>query len=309
MKTFFLFLFLCSGLTLYCQNAYEILKIPVTISSSALGGINVSQTSNGTEYIQNPALLINNKKYNFSTAYNGYRGNINMCTVGFCINKNDIWANGFTIRCLNYGEIDGYNQDGDFEKTFSSQDIALGGGVSRKIFDNFYAGAEINFVYSKLEDISSFGLAFTMGVYYNKNGFSAGFSICDLGTMLKPYYKNCYENISSTVQIGVSQQLNHAPITFSIIFCDIQKWKLAYSDNASFVENLVDHFIISAVFFSEKPFSLLMGFNFLKHNELKLTGANAFPGGSVGFLVNLKRFSFGCSHYFSAYNVEMRFSF
>ncbi len=308
MKYLFVAFFCFMGLVAHCQNVCEFFKIPMAQLYASLGGINVSSLCNSPLDVDfNPAIIVESPKYDVSASYTCFRGHINMCSAGYCRCENPLWGYAFTIKNIGYGQMDGYNQDGEFEKKFSAQDLAMGGCVSRKLFDNLYSGVSVNLIYSKNDDLSAIGLAFSAGLLYYKGGFSAGVSCYGMGVLFKKYISGNDEKLPVTVQIGVSKELEHAPMRFSLTYVDIQKWYVAGDGDVGFGELLVDHLIVSTELFHDKPFSLQFGFNFLRHNELKLSGASAFPGGSMGFSVNLKKFSLGYSHYFMANGVELRF--
>ena len=86
--------------------------------------------------------------------------------------------------------FDGYDEFGNSTGTFSGNEVALFLGYALQIgFSDFYAGANIKLISSKLEQYSSFGGAIDLGLIYINSylDFNAALVIRNIGTQFTSY--------------------------------------------------------------------------------------------------------------------------
>jgi len=176
-------------------------------------------------------------------------------------------------------------------------------------------------IYSHLESYNSFGIAADIGItYYKKeNDFAASLVAKNIGSQIKPYYKNHYETLFFDLQAGISKKLAHAPFRVNLTAHHLYKWDLRYKipeditqisfaqeqDTTkgkilqNFLDNAMRHIIIGVEFLPLKSFYASVGYNFQKSQEMRLINKSGFTGFSWGFGIKLEKmgFSFGRASY------------
>ncbi|MCK5086682.1 MAG: PorV/PorQ family protein, partial [Melioribacteraceae bacterium] len=189
---------------------------------------------------------------------------------------------GAAIQYVNYGNFTEANQFGDRTGEFGAGDLALILGYANSISENFYYGANLKFIYSNIDDVSSTGLAVDLGLQYLllDDGWNFGFSVLNLGSQLTAYY-NTKEDLPLDVQLGLSKKLAHVPIQFFFSFNKL---------NAA--ENRFDYFNAGLEFTLGKAIELRFGYNNKERKDLKIGSTAGLAGYSFGLGVNISSYKF-----------------
>src|SRR5690554_7377518 len=94
------------------------------------------------------------------------------------------------VTYLNYGNIEGYDENGISTGTFTGNDVAVSVGYAHPIQNtNFSVGANLKAISSSLESYNSFAVAADIGGLYHddESGWTAGLTFKNLGGQLSSY--------------------------------------------------------------------------------------------------------------------------
>ncbi len=224
---------------------------------------------------------------------------------------------------INYGQFDGYDEQGVSTGSFTGNEAALSFGYAKQIgYSDFYLGGNVKFITSKLEQYSSLGVAVDAGLMYIDEDieFQATLVVRNFGTQITTY-AGTNEPLPFEVDIGMSQTLENIPIRWHLTFENLQKWPIGRPNPArattdlegnqtqekvGFFGNVFRHTIIGAELFPDKGFSLRIGYNFRRAEELRILEQRNFSGLSAGISIKLNKLRFSYTHakYTSAANAN-----
>ncbi len=304
------------------NGVYGFLNLTNSARIASLGGINVSIYDDDLNFaIENPALLNADMNKKIVLNYVNYFTGVNCGYAGYVDNFKKIGTLSVGIQYINYGKFIAADETGIISGNFAASDYALNIIWSKQLFKNITGGITFKPIYSSLEIYNSFGVAFDIGItYYKKEtDFAASFLVKNVGSQIKPYHKGNYEHISSDVQAGISKKLAHAPFRVSLTAHHLYRWNLRYEvpegvtqisfaqeqDTlkgemlTNFLDNAMRHLIVSVELLPLKSFYASIGYNHLRHQEMRLIDKSGFTGFSWGFGIKLKKmgFSFGRASY------------
>jgi len=314
---YFLALMLCS--TIYGQvggrSTYQFLNLVNSPRQAALGGKVVTNYDyDPTQALFNPASINWEMDNQLSINYMNYLGDVNYGSAAYAYlwdRRTQVLHAGVTY--INYGSFDGYDEQGNATSSFSGGEVALSMGHARNIaFSNFHVGGNLKFISSKLEQYSSFGVAFDIGVMYVYEDWDLHITgvARNIGTQLTPY-ENTIEKLPFEMIFGISQTLQNIPIRWHFTLENMQKWNVAFSnpnreetdlegntieENITFVDNALRHMIFGIELFPESGFNIRLGYNFRRGEELRIVEQRSFAGLSGGFSIKLNKLRLSYSY-------------
>ena len=327
-KIAFLFLILSAPLA-FCQlggeSTYQFLNLVSSPRQAALGGkVLTNYDYDVTQALYNPATINLDMDNQLALNYTSYLGGIGYGTAAYAYTVDrhvQTFHGGVTY--VNYGDFDGYDEEGNSTGSFSGNEAALSLGYAFNIpWTDFYLGANLKFITSKLEQYSSFGVAADFGaIYINEDlNFNAAITIRNLGTQITTYAGR-RESLPLEIDLGFSQQLENVPIRWHLTLENLQQWNIAEPNPAraetdlegnqteekiGFFNNAIRHVIIGAELFPDKGFNIRLGYNFRRAEELRIAEQRNFSGLSfgIGLKMNKMRFSYSHARYTSASNTS-----
>lgn len=302
-------------------RTYPFLNLDHSARVAAAGGSLITVRDNDISLsYQNPALLNKSMDNHAMISYMNYLAGINNAYAGYVKHYDSIGTFSANIFFVNYGKIQGFDENGNSTRPYTSQDYNFQIGYSKHWQDKFWYGLSFNFIYSALEAYVSTAGAFNLGcIYYDEpKRFTLAGTVKNLGTQFIPYRDGNYEPLPLDIQIGISQKLKFNPLRFSIIAHDLQKWDLRYIntnkrnktidletqkekiEKISVPENFMRHFNFAGELLFSKNFNLILGYNYQRRKELSPEQRKVVTGFSWGFSVNLLkyRFSYGMASYY-----------
>jgi hypothetical protein len=285
------------------SGGYEFLKIPVSAHSAALGGNNVSIIEDDiTLAYTNPALLSNISSISLNFDYLSYVAGTNKlsATFGKLHGERGAWVVGTQV--LNYGSMKETTSDFVEIGDFSASDIALQGGYSYLFNDRWSGGVVGKVLLSNYGVFSSTALAVDLGVnYYNEEkGFSIGLVAQNLGGQIDALYEKT-EKLPFNLVLGLSKDLNNAPIRLSVTLSDLTHWSEDYyydfaGKKQNFCKRLFNHLSVGADIFPSSTTWLAIGYNFLRANEMEIIDDSHWAGLSLGGGLVIKKFNIGVAY-------------
>ena len=307
-----------SAQTLGGNTIFNFLKLSNTSQLTALGGINISQTSNDVGLaFNNPALLKPSMHSQLNTVFNDYYAGITAyhLSLGYhhaALNTNFLWGLNF----YNYGKTQETDAGGNLLGSFRPTDWVMQVAASRSYLEKWNYGAALKFISSNYGQYRSSGLAVDVGLLYQDTVklFSASLAAKNMGFQLKKYEGTGAEDLPFDLQVGITKRLEKAPFGFSITAHHLHHFDILYSDTAFNNENginnsnnakfsfdkLFRHFVFATTVYIGDRIEAQAGYNHLRRKELNIgglsNGLNGFSLG-VGVLLNKLTIRYARSHY------------
>lgn len=294
---------------------YQFLNLPISARSAALGGkIATAGTPDITLVFSNPSLLDTTMHNHANLTYINYIADINYASAVYARHFQGVGTLAFGVQQLGYGHFDRANTAGQIEGRFHCAETNISTAYAYKIDSAFSIGATAKFVASVLEHFWSIGLAVDIGAQFRTRNqlFSAGLVLRNIGFILKPYTHNNRENLPFEIVAGISKRLEHAPFRFVITLHQLQNWNMRYQqpqqstnllDNGTNNETTfkkignetLSHLILGVEFVPNLPFTIQVGYNYQRRNELKIMQRSAVTGLSAGFGLKIRQLTLNYS--------------
>ncbi len=324
-----LFLMMSTTASVFAQlggNAtYQFLNLMSSPRQAALGGKVITNVDyDVTQALYNPATINIEMDNQLALNYANHLGDIRYGTAAYAYTvdrRTQTFHAGVTY--INYGNFEGYDENGNSTGDFTGNEAALSIGYALQIgFSDFYAGANIKLISSKLEQYSSFGAALDFGVIYINEylDFNAALVVRNIGTQLTTY-AGLNEPLPFEIDFGMSQTLENVPIRWHLTFENLQQWPIATANPARATTDLNDnqtqeevgilsqfirHTLLGVELFPKKGFNLRLGYSFRRAEELRIIEQRNFSGLSfgIGLRFNKLRFSYTHARYSLASNTS-----
>ncbi|NNK69361.1 MAG: type IX secretion system protein PorQ [Flavobacteriaceae bacterium] len=305
------------------EATYQFLNLVSSPRQAALGGKTLTNVDyDVTQALYNPATINLEMNNQLALNYSSYLGGISYGTAAYAYTwdrRTQTFHIGMTY--INYGDFDGYDEDGNPTGPFTGNEAALSVGYARQIgYSDFYLGGNFKFITSQLEQYNSIGAAVDVGLIYINTDidFNAAVVVRNAGMQITTY-AGLNEPLPFEVDFGMSQTLEHVPIRWHVTLENLQEWPIGRSNPArdqsdlegnvtsesiGFFGNLIRHTIVGAEIFPDRGFNLRIGYNFRRAEELRILEQRNFSGLSfgIGIKLNKMRFSYTHARYSSAAN-------
>ncbi len=290
------------------ERVYSFLNIPTSARQAALGGETLTMHDDVNQPLWNPSTISRFMDNQLAFSYVNYLVGVNVGSVSYAhlINRRFGTIHG-GIQYINYGEFIGADETGQETGNFSARDLAISIGYAYNIpWSDFYVGANVKFLSSKIENYTSQGAAVDFGILYYTDYRPYSFTavIRNIGYQISPYDET-RENLPMEIAVGASYKLEDVPLKWHFTLNNLQKWNISVpnpsasqtdldgnttDENIGFFNNAIRHFVIGAEFFPDKKFNIRLGYNFRRAAELKLTESRTFAGVTLGFGLKMGRF-------------------
>jgi hypothetical protein len=317
-KISYCFLILFSALS-YSQvggkSVYQFLNLVTSPRQAALGGKTITIYDHDVNQANfNPATINPEMDNHLALNYGSYFGEVTYGTASYAYTVDrHVQTFQMGVNYINYGKIDGYNENGTATSSFTGSEVALNFGYSYNLpYTNLYLGGSGKLITSTLESYNSFGAAMDLGCLYidDVNDVNYALVVRNIGTQITTY-SGTNEKLPTEIMVGISQQAENVPIRWHLTLENLQQWNIAFSNPAravnsldggstpekvSFFNNALRHVIVGAELFPTRSFNLRIGYNFRRGEELRLLEQRNFSGISVGFGLKMGRLKFDYSY-------------
>jgi hypothetical protein len=283
---FFSLLLISFGSFSYSQNTYDFLRLDGSARAGALGGSFVSNNDDANVIFYNPAgiELLEGNPASFS--FVKHLLDINLATLSYSQEFENIGRFGAAIKYINYGSFDEADEFGTRLGEFGANEMALIVGYANNLDENFYYGANAKFIYSGIADRSSTALALDLGLHYaipDKNWYF-GFAILNIGSQISSYY-DTKEDLPLDVAIGVSKKLENLPAKISLDFHKLNQ------DRDNFGERF-KAFTVGVEFTLSKVMKLRLGYDNERRTDFKIGTTAGIAGFNAGLGVKVSDYQF-----------------
>lgn len=305
------------------ETTYRFLNLVASPRQAALGGkVFTNVDYDVTQAIFNPATINVEMDNQLALNYTSYLGDIGYGTAAYAYTidrRTQTFHAGITY--INYGDFDGYDEAGNSTGSFTGNETALSFGYATQLgYSDFYFGASIKLITSKLEQYNSLGAAADLGlIYINEDlDFNAALVVRNLGSQITTY-ADLNEKLPFEVAFGMSQRLENVPIRWHVTLENLQQWPISKpnparaisdlsgnqsSEKVGFLGQVIRHTILGAEIFPEGGFNIRLGYNFRRGEELRIVDQRNFSGLSAGISIKMNKMRFSYTHakYTSAAN-------
>ena len=308
------------------KYTYQFLNLVTSPRQAALGGKTVTIYDDDVNQVNfNPATLNPEMDNHLALNYGSYFKEVTYGTASYAYTY-DRHLQTFQagVNYVNYGNFDGYDENGQPTASFTGSEIALSLGYAYTIpYTTIHLGANVKLISSNLESYSSFGGAIDIGALFidERNDVNWGLVIRNIGTQITTY-NGTNEKLPLEIIAGVSQELENVPIRWHLTLENLQQWNIAFSnperaessidgsstdEKVSIVNNALRHVIMGVELFPKKAFNIRLGYNFRRAEELRLLEQRNFSGVSLGFglKMNKLKFNYSYSRYTLAGNTSL----
>jgi hypothetical protein len=327
--------FLLSLLILFCSSSYgqiggkstyQFLNLVTSPRQAALGGKVITIYDNDVNQAHfNPATINPEMDNHLAVNYGSLFGEVTYGTASYAYTYDRHYQTFQAgVNYVNYGNFEGYDENGQATSSFTGSEIALSLGYAYNVPNsNLYLGANAKLISSTLETYNSFGGAIDLGAIYidEPNDVNWAFVIRNIGTQITTY-NGTNEKLPLEIIAGVSQELEHVPIRWHLTLENLQQWNVSFTNPAqseasfdgsssekkvSVFGNAIRHVIFGVELFPKKSFNLRLGYNFRRAEELRILEQRNFSGISVGFGLkfNSLKFNYSYSRYTLAGNTSL----
>ncbi len=287
------------------KGVFEFLNVPVAARLAALGGINVSLADRDPNFFAANPALGGDTLFGFaSVTYQAYVADVGHAFVSYAHPMQGFGALRVGIQHMRYGEIQGYDASGIETNVFNASETALIVAVVHQS-GNFRLGASMKPVFSNIAGMHSSALLFDLGgvFIHPQKALSIGLCLKNFGFLLAAPPPDGV--ITFDIQLGTTFKPEHMPIRFSITAHHLTKRDIHYFDPAFDDEpprtlaKVLGHVNFGTEILLHRNVNVLVGYNFLHHQALRLERGGGGAGVSLGVSVTTKaaEFSFGRSGY------------
>ena len=314
--------------TLGGSSAYNFLRLQLHPQAGALGGRNVSHFGGDLGMVnENPSLLRKNHHATVSANFTSLAPTVTgLYAAGAYHLEKKATTLALGITHLGYGEQAEADASGNILGTFRAYDQLLGVSFSRKYNKKWYYGSTLKFINSRYGAFASQGLALDMGLnfYDEERMLQFGFAAKNMGVQLKSY-GNRREDLPFDLIVGMTKQLEKAPIRFSFTGQRMHQFDLLYNDTlfneanfgsqpkSNLGTKIFTHLILGTDIMVGDKIVLTGGYNVLRRRELRIQNiASGLTGFSYGFNLHLQRLKvyYARTHYQSSLSHhQISFSF
>lgn len=327
LKTLFLlvsgfFVFNTSYGQLGGSQAFSFLNLPNSARIAALGYNFVAiDDADLSIALNNPSLLTSEMNNDIVLNYVDNFADVNYGFVSYSRTFDKLGSFAASVQYINYGSFTYTDETGEMSGEFTGNEFATVLGWGRRLDSSFSIGANLKAISSTFETYNSLGLAVDVaGSYHNTDkGLVLSLVGRNIGRQLTTFTPGNVEPLPLEIQLGFSKKLIHLPFRYSILLTNLQKWDLTYTDPADdnidpftgelktkskageFADKAMRHVVFGGEFLPTKNFSIRLGYNYQRRQEMKLESKRSTVGFSWGFGFKISRFNFSYAR--SAYHL------
>lgn len=291
------------------QSSFQILNTTGTARIAALGGnaINIKDGDLNLGLVA-PSLLDTNAAGQIVFGFTRLFGEANIAHAGYAHHVKNLGVLTFSIQSLGYGDFDLTDEAGNIQGQFNAGEYVFQAGIGHQFTDRLSAGGNLKFILSELAEYKASAIAMDLsGTYSNPaKGFTTTVLIKNLGATLSSYTANVDEELPFEIQAGFSKKLDKAPLRFSVIAENLQKWDLTpegsdqvstdpltgeevVDENGGFTENLFRHLVFATEIVITPNFHLRAGYNYNRRQQLRIEDTSSAGGFSFGLGVRIAK--------------------
>lgn len=273
------------------QSAFEFLRLDNSPRAAAVAGSFVANNDDPNVMFYNPAGINLLQGTPISFSFLKHLEDVNSASLVASKDFEGIGKFGAAIQYISYGSFIKADAQGNNLGEFSAGDMAVTIGYGNQLDENFYYGANVKLIYSKISDVSSAAAAIDLGLHYAipESRWNFGFSVLNLGAQLSSYFET-KEDLPLDIRFGFAKQLENLPLKFYWSFNKLNQKQNKFLDRFTQIT-------FGGEFRLGQSLRLRFGYDNEKRKELK-----------VGSSAGLAGFNLGVGFIVKGYNVDYAFS-
>lgn len=302
-KIFICLLFLITS-TSYAQlggkKSFEFLNVPNNARLAALGGVNISLADRDVNFISSNPTLVGDTLSGFASAnYQFYVADVSQSSVFYAHRFKKIGTLGFGVQHLSYGKIKGYDATGAELADYRSGETAVFISKSHQV-SNFRLGVNLKMVFSSIAGYRANAMVVDVGglFVHPHHDFTVGLTLNNIGGVLSEYSQTSSSRLPFDVRLGATLKPEHMPLRFSLTMYNLANAYGSYYnpdnslDEPGTVDKILRHVNFGTEVLVHRNVNLMIGYNYLVHQELKQENAGGGAGISFGFSAHIRTFEF-----------------
>lgn len=196
------------------QTTADFLNFYTDARSAALGGSYTALTDNASATYWNPGGLAGVDTPQALFSHFAWYQDMTFEHLSLAAPFSRTATAAISISYVNYGEIEGYDSyDNPTGPLASTYDLATAVSLGLQTSDNFYLGGTVRYISMALNNNSSSGLAFDIGMQWHLDRVSIGAALVNLGSPIDMFGRE--ENIPTAFRIGAAVYPVNAPLTIT----------------------------------------------------------------------------------------------
>jgi hypothetical protein len=280
------------------RKSFEFLNVPNNARLSALGGVNTSLADKDVNFFfYNPALTSDTLAGFASAGYQFYVADIGQATFAYAHRFSGIGMLTLGVQHLNYGSIKGYDASGFETGEFKSGETVMVIGKSHQIA-HFRLGMNVKIAFSNIAGYrASAALVDIGGLFIHpKQDLTLGLSVKNLGIILSEYSETSTSYLPFDVQLGATFKPEHMPLRFSLTAYNLAESNVTYNNpkdkepEPGTLDKILRRVNVGAEVLLHRNVTIMIGYNYLVHQELKLADTGGAAGLAFGFSAMIKSF-------------------
>lgn len=300
------------------NGTYSFLNYTSSARVAALGGTILPVVGTDIQTVtSNPSIINQGMNNMMSLSYVDYYNDINIGSFQYGRTFEKIGSFVATLQYNDYGDFLYTDETGFHDgSNFSPSDYIINFGWGRQLNERFSIGANLKFAGLQYENNSSFALAVDVAAtYVTKTNWVFSLVSRNIGIELYNNYQSYRNELPFALQAGASKKLEHLPLTFIVVYDNIQKWDLSYDDPLDlennydpmtgeikqknkmdkFAKNLFSHIVVAGELNLGKNLSLRLGYNYGLRQNMKSPTKKGAVGLSYGLSINVYKFNISYS--------------
>jgi hypothetical protein len=294
------------------RSKLDFLQLPSQAKSTALGFNHFTISgSDPALFLQNPALLDSTVSDNVSLNLMPYQINTKFLNLAYAKTmKRSGGTLAAGIQYLNYGTMQETDDIGNVIGEFRAADYGISAGYGHTI-GAFTLGTTAKLVASSIESYTTWGLAMDWGGIFKhpRQDLTVGFLVKNLGFLKQNFNSLSNPILPLDVRLGISLKPQYMPVRFSATIHHLNKFDMVYNDpnlfysynnnggrtprKVNITEKIGRHLAFGAEALLHPNFRILMGYDHLRRQELRLINRGALAGFSFGAWLRIKKFEIG----------------
>ena len=285
------------------NETFAILNFPTGTRIIGLGGVNVSLAHGDINMARaNPAAVDSVDNSDFSIQVSPFFGDLRHYSIAGSFQISDAPIVGY-LSYLDYGDFIRRDDLGTQAGSFSPKDYVIGFSTYKTI-QGFTFGLSTNFVESTIDGYGSSALFFNIGGIYTHPSMDISFAVVAKNFGFKFSDFDTYDaKLPFQLQMGVSYKPKYMPARLSITGSNLFNGHFDYfnvlvgdEQSISEIENFFRHVTFGLELLLSRKFSLLLGYDHLKNQELRQSSNSLGIGISLGVLIRIIKFEVCFSH-------------
>jgi hypothetical protein len=294
------------------RNKMEFLQLPAQAKSNAMGVNHF--TSSGHDpalFFQSPTQLDSTKTNRVSASIMPYLADTKFVNLAYAhdVSKTGaVWGVG--VQYLNYGTMTETDAVGNVIGEFRAADYGVAAGYGH-VLGAFTIGGSAKLVGSSVDAYHTVGAAFDFGATFKHpaEDLSIGFVVKNVGFLKQNFSSAVTPQLPLDIRVGMTLKPKYMPIRLSLTAHHLNRFDMVYNDPDLFytynqngaripkkvgiAEKLGRHLAVGAEVLLHPNFRILLGYDHLRRQELRLTDKGALAGLSLGAWLRIKKFEIG----------------